>query len=151
MFRKNYARRIEALKIFRAYLQSLTQVSDPNEISHHTYQHILKAFLTLSEYGQQTQVYRTITDISKTKFPEGFIFDTLMEELKDIDFAKLSKDRVKKNKKEKEKEKDMQIVIPKMGTVFLAGKNNEIYKSIINNIDSAIDFYQSLWEACNKE
>lgn len=150
MFRKNYARRVETLKIFRAYLQSLTQVTDPKEISHHTYQHILKAFLTLSEYGQQTQVYRTITDISKTKFPEGFLFDTLMEELKDIDFARMTKDKVRKNKKDNN-EVVKEVMIPQIGTIFFDGKNADLYKTIIKNIDSALDFYQTLWEACNKE
>lgn len=138
MFRKKYTRRIESLKIFKAYLQILTKATDSKEISPYTYQHILKSYLTLMEYGQHTRVNKTLREISNLKSDEGYIFDSLMEELKDINFKKINKHEFQH---------------PKIASVFSSKSNNnmEMYENIIKHIDNTIEFYETLWDLCQNE
>lgn len=155
MFRKSYSRRTEALKILKAYLQILANAKEPTEISHHTYQHIARAYRILSDYGPNTQVYKSelgkiefiVDRPSDTDKNDKVTLHTLIEELLDIDYPKLTKERIKSSTRKI----GLEFKTPRIGTIFLNGRNAEGFGLLIKNIDNVIEYYNMLNDASKNE
>lgn len=146
--RKNYSRRTDALKVLKAYLQILTNAKELTGISYHTYQHIAKAYKTLSDYGPNTQVHKS--ELGKIEFidPESnhmVSLHILIEELQAIDFSRIFKHRTDCSSNKVEGE------IPRITRIFLDERNSESIRLLIKNIDDVIEYYNMLNLASKNE
>lgn len=176
MIRKNYSRRTDALKTLKAYLQILSDAKNATDISHHTYQHIVGSYLLLSEYKPNTQVSKFIKEFEQIELlnREGYKTNVLimLEELKKIDFHKITRAKSKSQDKIKEKKSKIDdynmlndidqpnlnqeaptqsFEIPQIGYAFLSERNSISLKLILQSIDLVIEYYCILYDAAKNE
>ena len=135
--RKNYSRRLEALKTLKAYLRTIN-LSDSDQIGEYTYRMIYESYKVLLDYPKSTRVYTIIT----SKIAETNLVCDNVDDDEPIPMKKLL---------EELKHTNSQREVPRLKKALNNPANADTYKKLMKDLDLVIEYYTVLSNASKNE
>lgn len=145
--RKNFSRRLNALRTFKAYLRTIT-LSESDQIGDYIYRTIYDSYKILEDYPETTRVYTIIVSaINDMKLicenvddDEPIAMKVLLDELKHV-----------KSSRDEREISSQGPAIPRLKKVLANQANSECYKKLMRNLDIVIEYYTILSNASRNE